>query len=371
MSIFFTYILTLASMLCTISTGQEEVIEHKVEVNHPAFEKGTSTSFILKEVESEASSSEFYLEVESVICVDHICKIVPVRIYWNAYGEYIRYELDKDIRLEKGEGEPFIDEDYRLLHKILKDKDSPYRDISYYEITHERVIGESQIDAISGATETVLKNGETVVGAAWTCFTLWHWVHGEIVQEIRRISGQKLSLDQLLENLKSKVVDYRVFAINELKRRKNFDPLIIAYLIDVIPNETKEINKHAVQYIEQAPSAHYLAILGKLYANANQENRMLYLRSLSQSKVVGDQAYYDVFTKDITNLKSFQEIDIILNIVSNSKVSPSQLQQISGLLNHKNFIFARRAYWFLSKQELSAVSKMELKEFYKKNYERL
>ena len=371
MLIFFNYILILASILCTISTEQEDVIEHKVEVNHPAFEKGSSTSFIMKEVERENGSSEFYLEVESVICIDHICKIVPVRLYWNTYGEYVRYELDKGIRLEKGEGEPFLDDDYMLLHKILKDRDSPYKDISYYEITHEKVIGESQVDAISGATETVLRNGETVVGAAWTCFTLWHWANGEIVQEIRRITGRKLNTKQLLVNLNSKVMDYRIFALNELKQRKTFDSLIIAYLTKAIPNETAEINKHIVQYIEHAPTDLYLKILGQLYAKAKQENRMHYLSSLSQSKVVADQEFYDVFTKDIANLKSYQEIDIILNILSNSKVSPSQLEQILRLLDHKNFIISRRAYWFLSNHELSIVSKMKLKDFYKKNYERL
>ena len=368
---FFKHILLFVSILSAFNVDQQEVAEHKVVVNHPAFEVGSSTDFMLKEILKKNKVSEFYIEVESVICIDHLCKIVPVRLYWNTFGDYLRYELDKGIRLEKGEGEPFIDEDYQLLQKILLDKNSPYRDISYYDITHEKVIGEGQVDAVSGATETVLKKGETVIGAAWTCFTLWHWANGDIVQEIRRITGGRLDSKQLLAYLKSDTEAYQVFVLNELIKRKTYDASILDFLNILVPQASKEINKYVIQYIEQAPLEVYEEMILSFYALADKDIRLLYLNSLSRSKIVGNQKIYDVFTKNISDLESFQEIDLLLNIMSGMTLTLHQLEQISGLLDQKNFLIARRAYWFLVQQEPSADTKTKIQKFYERHKEKL
>ncbi|MGB5668764.1 MAG: hypothetical protein WBM53_18150 [Maribacter sp.] len=372
MATFLKHIILFIVVFLAFNVAQEEVVDHKVVVSHPAFEEGTSKDFVLKEIRRKNNPSEFYLEVESVICIDHLCKIVPVRLFWNAYGDYLKYELDNGIRLEKGEGEPFSEEDYQMLQKILLDKDSPYKDISYYEITHEKVVGEGQVDAVSGATETVLKNGETVIGAAWTCFTLWHWANGEITQEVRRVSGSFLSEHQLIANLLSSNQKLQKFALNELIRRRTYEQPVINSIVKIAPTASKEINKLAIEYIDKAPQELYLEITKQLYIKGNEINRILFLNSIASSKIIGGPDFYDAITTNITYLKSFQEIDLVLDILEYSKSSePTFLDRVAQLLDNDNFIIARKAYWFLEGKKLSSVNDRKVKEFYIQNLDRL
>ncbi len=365
------YILFFVVLVSFFTLKQEDIVEHKVVVNHPAFEKEDETSFILKEKIITKDSSEYFLEVASVICVDHLCKIVPVKLFWNTYGEYLRYELEDHIQLEKGEGEPFTETDYKLLHQILKDSSSPYKDISYYEITHERVIGESQVDAISGATEVVLATGETVVGGAWTCFTLWHWANGEIVQEIKRVSGDKLNKRQILENLNADAERYKIYAINELANRKLFDVEFIELLMKYSPHATKEINKRIINYLEQAPDSLYFELIGNFYQNVQPEYRMLYLNSLLGTNKEGSAQDYEVYLSNISSVTSYQEINILLEIFDYQQLTVNQLNQIMQLLNNDNFLISRRAFWFMKSKEQTEDVKKRLSVYMSKNKARL
>ncbi len=365
------YILLAAFLVSFFTVKQEDIIAHEVVVNHPAFEKGDETNFLLKEKKISNDSSEYYLEVASVICVDHLCKIVPVKLVWNAYGSYLRYELEEHVQLEKGEGEPFTASDYSLLHQILKDVNSPYKDISYYEITHERIIGESQVDAISGATEVVLEKGDTVVGGAWTCFTLWHWANGEIVKEIKRISGAKLNKTQLLENLSADVDSHQIYAINELAERKVFDVAFIELLLQQSPQASKEINKHIVNYIEKAPDHLYYKLMGDFYQNVQPDYRLLYLNSLLRTNKVSTSQDYQVYLDDITTINTFQEVNLILEVLDSQKLTSHQLNQVVQLLSHDNFLISRRAYWYLRNSEQSEIIEIPLQEYALRNKERL
>lgn len=372
MVIFLKHIILFIVVFLAFNVAQEEVVDHKVVVSHPAFEEGTSKDFVLKEIRRKNNPSEFYLDVESVICIDHLCKIVPVRLFWNTYGEYVSYELDKGVRLEKGEGEPFNEEDYQLLQKILMDRNSPYKDISYYEITHEKVVGEGQVDAVSGATETVLKNGETVVGAAWTCFTLWHWANGEIVQEVQRISGSFLTTQQIITGLGATNPKHQKFVLHELIRRNAYTQPLLDALVKIAPKASKEVNRLAIEYVENAPRELYIETMKQLYSKGSDANRILFLNSIASVEKIGNPDFYNTLTIDIANLKSFQEIDLILNILEYAKSNdPTILDRVTLLLDNSSFIIARKAYWFLAYKKLSNVQKNNIQEFYNQNQDRL
>ena len=84
------------------SNGEQESEKHLVTVHHPAFGKDDPNRFYLWELRSDSGDLVgYFLDVESVICVDHRCKIVPVGLFWDAIGNYLKFELSGGVILEK------------------------------------------------------------------------------------------------------------------------------------------------------------------------------------------------------------------------------------------------------------------------------
>lgn len=112
---------------------------------------------------------------------------VVVRIYWDEWGNYLKYELPEKAGLRKVNGKVFSDKDYLALHKLLIDKDSG---IQYYELDNlssqnaERAY--YSVDATSGAT-TISNDYDAVRGGVKTCSHLWNVVHRQrFSDEVRK-----------------------------------------------------------------------------------------------------------------------------------------------------------------------------------------
>ncbi len=350
----------------------QDPVTHTILMDHPAFEGSGPYEYILVEHQDDNGyPSAYHLEVESVICANHICKKVSVRLYWGPLGNYIRYELNEGVILEKKQGEPFLSEDYDRLHVILSDKASPYKDLTYHEVTHEKVFGEGQVDGISSATSVILNKNKTILGAAWTCYTLWHWANGEIVQELQKITGAGLSVKHLSDHIKSQNEVEQIFALNELIRRGDYDSRLVQSVITIASNANKEINKLTIKYLERSPTSDYFESMMLLLESENAQNRILYLRSLLRADYEASEEIYDLLVKKLLGSKSYQEIDLILTLLSKKNYdSTERIDQVMYLLE-RSIIIARRAYWFLKKQKLTETQRKRLEEFYHKNQSRL
>jgi len=119
----------------TISENKTKEITHNIAVHHPGKGRDNIEHVELVEIQNKKGLSvEFYMDVESVICLEEVCKIVPVRIYWNNIGEYIKYELEDGVTLEKYEADFFEKEDYSKLQSILSNFNSPFKNVRVDEI---------------------------------------------------------------------------------------------------------------------------------------------------------------------------------------------------------------------------------------------
>jgi hypothetical protein len=126
----------------------------------------------------------YFMDVGLVVCGDNQCEIVTVRLHFDPLGNYERYELPAGGKLTKRGHKPFSAGDHKQLHEILSDPYSQLKPIKWDQITIPKSsAGTDNIDGISGAT-ALTKRGIVVVGAAYTCYTLWHWSHGEVVNVI-------------------------------------------------------------------------------------------------------------------------------------------------------------------------------------------
>jgi hypothetical protein len=174
-----------------------EEVKHKIQVIHPGKHMDQPIESILVEkLKKNGETLEFLINVESVICTNNTCKIVPVNIYWDKFGAYNRIELEKGDYLEKLDGEEFSKREYRKLDKILKNKKSVLANYNIDEILVADKATESEeklknIDAVSGATILSIPDMETIKGATLTCYTLWHWVNGDVSKRIKEIALHK------------------------------------------------------------------------------------------------------------------------------------------------------------------------------------
>lgn len=358
------------------------MIAHKVTFEHKGSKTGkdeNNTLFEFPVKNDSESESAFYMDVRSVYCGEDICKIDPVRLHWDRLGIYHRYSLLNNVKLEKAFGEDFTLEDYDKLDRILNNKNAALGFLHKDELIQEMPSGNA-VDALSGATITILKE-DYVEGAIWTCYTLWHFVHGGVTHIIRDITGSTMTNGALNSLLKTGNVNEKHFAIEQLQRKKAFDTVSISNIllapsdVSILKRDRREINKAVIDYVNVLPRDKYFNAINSLINMHNSEITLLSLQSLISSSFETPKHFYDELSEQLSTMTLYQEIDLFLALIKlkavNSKIL---LANISRLLSHQRFTIARRVYWFLTEQPRTSLPKslqQTLNIFYQTNKEKL
>jgi hypothetical protein len=365
-------LLSVLFLFPVANQAQNVEIKHKIQILHPGLDSAEKQNCILIEVQdSIGKATQYYRDVESVICEDHLCKIEKVRIFWDKYGTYSKYQLPKGVILEKAEGKPFTAADYNKLHNVLSDLNSPIK--YYYE---DKIIdvghgaASEGVDAVSGASAMVEKTA-IVEGAAWTTCTLWHWANGNIVPMMRKISASQFTNQELLQGFENGDKKYKILAIEELTKRSIYENtsgiIVFSHKIEDI-----DIAKVIITYIEKAPETIYFDSLKTLFIAANSKERILLLNSLNNTNKLVSTKFCEWLSKQLVGYKSFQELQLILRILeSKGVVNAILISNAIPLLNDPQFLTARTIYWFLQNKNLSPDQQIQLELFKKKNSERL
>lgn len=141
----------------------------------------------------------FFRNVFTPVCLTGECKPVYINFYWDLVGNYMRYDLPPNQILTKMDHKEFKPEDYEKLRDILANPNSLLNDVAMEDLVGKGTENlADSVDAKAGATLKTVKN-EVIDGAVYTCYTLWHLAHGNVVNEIRRIT-ETYQDDQLLHN---------------------------------------------------------------------------------------------------------------------------------------------------------------------------
>lgn len=350
-----------------IITDKSIEINHKVVVNHPGEEVPVET--ILTEIQTKDSITVGYaMNVESVICLEEVCKIIPVRLFWNDIGVYQKYVLDEGKTLEKYEADLFEPDDYIKLHSVLANENSPFKDVLIHEVL--TVVEDDSVDAVAGATALELDEKDTVPGAALTCYTLWHWAHGDIIQTIKRKTGESSTNQQLMQFLSHENQRYYPIALEALEKRGNYALNTVQTVIERTSMNI-DLTKASIQYLETAPDDIYRTALKEIFRKGDRLQRIAVIRSLLYSKkdLTG---YLDTYASEIGTLKSFQEVSVFLGLMEAKNLNSERINRALIPLLEREFLIARRVYWFLSEQNnLDSASHEKLKNFLKKHADRL
>lgn len=368
---FWAFLLFLMFFQNNSHFDQDDVntTQHKVMVNHPG-EKILS-EVVLTEVRDEKGLPvKYYMDVQSVLCLEKVCKVIPVRIYWNNIGVYQRYELERGATLEKYKSDIFEPKDYNKLDSILANPASPFKEVYYDEIL--TVVDElsEDVDAISGATALELDERDTVPGAALTCFTLWHWANGEIVSIIKNITGDAVSKQQLKAFLQDNDNSYYYLVLEQLTKRG----IYLDEYLDLVLERVKEnavVIRPTIDYIETAPEEFYFEAIKRIFLMGNQPQKIAALKSIQNIEYIPTLDYLNSLGVNISTLDSFQETAAFLELMEiRENYSEKLINNILPLLD-KDFLIARRAYWYLLNAPLSAVQMTKRDIFLAQNKDRL
>ena len=344
-------------------------IRHEITIKHPGEKYAVPTT--LTEVQNaDGLPVEYYMAVESVICLAEVCKVIPVTLYWNNIGDYQRYELQKGATLEKYEADFFEPEDYKKLDRILKDNYSPFSDVFIEDIWNVPDTNKEDVDAISGATILELDEKDTVPGAALTCYTLWHWANGNIVAVIQDKTGESVSNKQLKTFISSKNETYFNIAMNALIERNLYSEDFTSLIIERVQKDDF-ILREAFIYLDNTPTELYLNTISKLFFDGEKLQKLAVIRSLKTSKLEISKSFYDQLSSEFINLKSFHEVSALIDLMETKNPKSSEVNKNILSLLDSEFLIARRAYWFLSNRELTSIQKKKLEAFQKEHKERL
>lgn len=163
----------------------------QVALGNPVHEDSPPKMYDVVQVLDEAGRPEQYrLHLITEVCMDGFCKQLEVMLIWDERGDYLGLKTEEDEPLTKRGHDLFTLSDYQRLDRILKNKQSilGQHPLSAF-ITVETPEG---MDVLGGATR---KNhfDDVVPGAACSTWVLWQWVHGDIVDELRRLTKEAMT----------------------------------------------------------------------------------------------------------------------------------------------------------------------------------
>lgn len=94
-------------------------ISRRINLDGPG-NSGAMPCDVVQVLDSNGDPSEYFMDVDSVVCSDAQCEIVTVRIHFDPLGNYERYELPSGGNLTKWGHKPFSLADHRNLHREIK-----------------------------------------------------------------------------------------------------------------------------------------------------------------------------------------------------------------------------------------------------------
>jgi len=311
----------------------------------------------------------YFMDVGSVVCGDKKCDIVTVRLHFDPLGNYARYELPSGGSLTKRGHKPFTPDDHKKLHEILSDPYSQLKPIKWDQITMPKSSAEAgdKVDGITGAT-VLTQRSLVVVGAAYTCYTLWHWSHGEVVNVIREMTSSASDKQDLIRYLRSGEYPYVAFATDQLQTRKLFDAATIDAVVHVMQHGSAKLLDPALRYLAKAASETgtdcFLRCRDDAFLVADSDKRVQFLDALRNSTRELPSGYLDRFSGWLARADSYYEVHLLLTLLERGKVSSAEAtNEAMSLLERKNPVIVRRSYQYLKAQQLSQSQQKKLEKF--------
>jgi hypothetical protein len=334
-----------------------------VRVHHPGINSSNAVDHILiQRTLANGRDYEYYIETDSVSCGNDRCTVVPVRLFWDQLGFYLRIELEPETHLEKGKDRPFTAADYRKLDQVLANRNTDIWKVWTDQLVQYRP-SEKETDGVTAAT--ILPDKSLYVqGAVWTCHTLWNWANGDIPGMIRDRTGESRSLAELQSLLQSGTVETQVFALEQLARRRAYGPATFKSVSACVSSRAYELLWALSAYAEGADPQQYYLIMDTFIHAGNPRLRVICMDSLLGTDHPAPPGFYKKLAAGLADHPAYVEINRFLHLLEKKDaVSPDVTAALFPLLESDNLLVVRRTYRFLEQQELPDNDRTRLADF--------
>ena len=352
-----------------------------IQLTDPVYPKKPKKEHSLTAYSDEQGfPSGYSMELINEVCLDGVCKLVEVTMYWDAIGFYQNLEYPEGKPLTKVEHEPFVPADYEKLDSILKDRDSILDDHELGFLASEKddksPEGEEDdeyqdVDGVSKATPGAVKEA-VVKDAAWTTWVLWKYANTELVTIMQEMTKSRISPKFLQHLLDSKNWQKIEFVLNHLLEQKPVAPQYIDKVAEVMPTAGIDHIELAIEYLQQASpdkNTCYRKLISAL-PELNGYNSALVIELLESEEQL-ENGILEQLAANIGN-QEYYLIHLALRLIEGREFFSNAIEaDIVKLLEIEDFFIARRASDFLSNQKLSASAKEKLDAFRVKHADRL
>jgi hypothetical protein len=210
-----------------------------------------------------------------------------------------------------------------------------------------------------------------VKGSAWTTYTLWHWVNNDVVKKIRDLSGDLFDLSDFHTLLETGNKTERIFVFEQLIRVKQFDSKTVSLSLPAMERSIEDL-KSGLDYLEYCDPCYYEHGLINLINKSNSREKIhCYNMVLNAEKPLPETFILEI-AKCATNSDSYQEIDLFFRLLERKNKGTTEIHQlILSLLESTNFLIARRAYYYLSNQDLTKKQEKSIRAFKRRHSAKL
>lgn len=206
---------------------------------------------LYQNVSKEGYPLSYYRKITTGICFDNKCRILDIILFWDITGRYLGFELPPGEFLSKTDHEPFNEEEYEKLHRILGDEQSPIANFSPSQIIIKPQNMSSELDGITGATAPAILD-HVVSGAVYTTYQLWHFTYGQTKEEVEQVTVKSLSADLVLRILESENESDKMWALEHINGYIVSSPDLKNKILQLINNGNYSLAERAIASISRS-----------------------------------------------------------------------------------------------------------------------
>ena len=373
--LFVVALFSVSPTASAIDSRTGKGISRRVKLEGPA-SMGTVSADVVQVLDRRRDPKQYFIDVGSVVCGGNECEVVTVRIYFDPIGNYERYELSSRDNLTKLGHRPFSRDDHKKLHQILSDPYSPLKSIGWDEITMPKSSNGSRkaVDGISGATP-LTQRGMVVVGAAYTCFTLWHWSHGEVTKVVREMTVKASDKQDLIRYLENDDDKYVIVGMERWGEQNGFEVESITEVVQVMRYGSLNLVDPALRFLGKGSSEkgvdHFFCCCEDDRLLENSDKRVRLLEALRKTTLRPDSGYLDRLSGWLSRADSYYEVHLLFTLLEREEsTSDEAVRGAMSLLEDKNSLVVRRSYRYLKAQTLSDSQQEKLAAFERANPDR-
>ena len=305
---------------------------------------------VIQLLDKDGLAAGYRMNLITGVCPRGICEVMHVTVYWDVLGNFDRLEPYPDSPLSKQDNEVFTTNDYTRLSRILKNKRSILKEYTIEWFVKEKE-SQEETDGVSGATDLSAAS-EVVEGAAYTTWVLWHWVNGEVVEQLQERTRQSETpklLQRLLLGGQPEEIQY---AVERLKMTEEglADPLeaTVFRALQTADNHTARLLIHYLGSVGFEPESLHVKLAEA--AGLSEDNPQREIMAFLQQEKDLSAAALEILAKNLPDF-SYMGVHIALSIFERYPELPEAVAgQVERLTQSGNAFIARRAREHMNQQ---------------------